>query len=81
MTDITIPPEAVKAAARAMAVDNDTREDWWRFYEGRARAACLAMLKAWPDVAIKDYYEGFSDIPSHKEIILPLNAENTNDKV
>lgn len=59
--DITIPPEALEAAARA--VHNIDRkiagEDQWPAWEDisptdqrrrlhRARAACLAMLKNWP---------------------------------
>jgi hypothetical protein len=56
MTDITIPPEALEAAARAVVcaimfeVEPDARANQLTNDEYRtiARAACLAMLKAWP---------------------------------
>jgi hypothetical protein len=46
----------------------------------RARAVCLAMLKNWPgrsQLAENDS----STIRKMACFILPLNAENTNDKV
>ena len=57
MTDITIPPEALEAAARAMAkagygfagielTDPYTADA--EYWDHTARAACLAMLEAWP---------------------------------
>ena len=92
MTDITIPPEALEAAARAVhdidrKIVGSVGEDWPTWEElspadrqrrlHRARAACLAMLKNWP---------GMSDIPSceadgtryPRVIHLPITQENTN---
>jgi hypothetical protein len=43
MDNITIPPEQIEAVARALAVANGTREDSWRFYEGKAIAGINAM--------------------------------------
>ena len=43
-------------------------------YINRARAACLAMLKAWPGMEWKLYWRSLD------EIILPLPTENTNDQ-
>ena len=72
---ITIPPEALEAAARALAVENETREDWWRFYEGKARAACLALINNWP--GMRQSRLGSDGDP---RIILPITQENQNDK-
>lgn len=64
MTDITIPPEALEAAAKDLYeawcrvhgvadtalpwedIDNEERDACF----AEARAACLAMLKAWPGI-------------------------------
>ena len=76
--DITIPPEALEAAARALAIETETREDWWRFYEGKASAACIAMLKAWPSMR-NSQHVSFNGQTEHA-IILPLpQKEPTND--
>jgi hypothetical protein len=97
MTDITIPPEALEAAARAAMKDNgcgytvngrhvlcdDPVCEGLLDPYGRplkhecscrsmARAACLAMLNAWPGMFPQVGYHGM-------EIILPLPKENTND--
>lgn len=84
MTNITIPPEALEAAARANysewvrlesaftgiaigdfewwdGLDEEARDEWRK----KARAACLAMLNAWPDSIL---------MPA--ELILPLPQEN-----
>ena len=74
MTDITIPPEALEAAARAYAVANDTPELWWRLYEEKVRAACIAMLRSWP--GITGVLE--SEI-SPAVIILPLPKEASDE--
>ena len=77
MTDITIPPEAVEAAARALCKDArlfwpDLTKAEHDIMRGEARAACLAMLKAWPGMGtiIIGINEG--------SIILP--QEKTDDK-
>tara|TARA_R110000868_G_scaffold331404_2_gene592405 strand:- start:146 stop:457 length:312 start_codon:yes stop_codon:yes gene_type:complete len=103
MTDITIPPEALEAAARAAMKDNGCgltvdgkhvlccdpvcvgltdaygkplfNADCGCF--SMARAACLAMLEAWPggySLAENDS----ADIRDVAVIILPL-TESTND--
>ena len=72
MKDITIPPEALEAAARALAIENETREDWWRFYEGKARAACNALLAAWPG-ALTEWNTRARG--KAEEIILPLTEK------
>lgn len=72
MTEIAIPKEALEAAARAIASD----DGWplgWEDYIDTARAACLAMLKAWPGMQIRlNYFQ-----PT-EEIILPLPQEKTD---
>ena len=71
MTDITIPPEAAKALAMAILEMTGEGIDM-----DEARAACLAMLKAWPgsySLAENDSAE----IRDVAVIILPL-TENTN---
>jgi hypothetical protein len=40
---MTTTPEQIEAVARALAVANGTREDWWRFYEGKAIAVIAFM--------------------------------------
>ncbi len=67
MTDITIPPEALEAAAKAMWKTDDPSQ--WEL--GMAHAACLAMLKAWPDMQLSCLTV---EVPGHK-IILPLPTE------
>lgn len=81
MTDITIPPEALEAAAKIIRdsfynitlrsiITNDSNA------ENVARAACLAMLKAWPGMS--DIPAGEFDGEQYPRIIhLPL-TENTN---
>ena len=88
MTEITIPLEALEAAAK------DLYEAWCRVHGvadtalpwedidneerdacfAEARAACLAMLKSWPGMGVS------SPDPwsAPDTIILPLPKENTN---
>lgn len=71
MTDITIPKEALEAAARAIASD----DGWplgWEDYIDTARAACLAMLRNWPGM------HPASDPPPAR-LILPLTQEKPNE--
>ena len=82
MTDITIPPEAVEAAARAHLAASaphltfDELPDWQKAIEiDAAQAACLAMLKAWPGVT----YAKWRDYGQADRLVLPLPTENTND--
>ena len=77
MTDITIPPSVLEAAARAYAVANDTPELWWRLYEEKSRAALLAGLKAWP--GSYSLTENDSAVIRDVAAIIPPLTENTND--
>lgn len=69
MTDITIPDEALEAAARAIATMEGVPEAWVLRLV-RARFAILAMLRAWPNMFVYQY----GDDGSHS-IILPLHPE------
>lgn len=66
MTDITIPPEALEAASKIIRDCFFTSEN---DAENVARAACLAMLKAWPKT-LWDYKR-----EDGTRIILPLPKE------
>lgn len=83
MTDITIPPEALEAVAEAICdaefwpgtwatLDKESNEVV--VYRKQARAACLAMLRAWPQAGIDRHWMGAHP----KAIILPLTQENTD---
>jgi hypothetical protein len=74
MTDITIPPEALKAAQRAFNEAWINEEDTMR---RSMRAACLAMLKAWPKMHIGAPW--VIGVPNSPSIILPLPKENSDD--
>ena len=75
MTDITIPPEALEAAARAHAKMNEGHDEWWVLHVDKVRAACLAMLNAWPGMAVND---GCPVWHAYPHIILSLPTENTD---
>ena len=78
-SEIDIPPEALEAAAReltmalVLAVDEDCRACALTDDERMevARAACIAMLRAWPRAS------GELSDNGNPHIILPL-TENTN---
>lgn len=78
MTDnITIPSEALEAAARAIATMEGVPEAWV-LRQVRARAACLAMIRAWPGMltmpATPDgQWTPWATTSAH--IILPLPTE------
>jgi hypothetical protein len=83
VTDITIPPEVLEAAARAIydilegAVANQDygrQMRQWEQAQELARAACLAMLKAWPGMFTYKYHDDTTTA-----LIIPLPKENTND--
>lgn len=88
MDNITIPPEALKAAKRDAAVaiyrlvapDTRAHELTKNEIKEIARTACLAMLEAWPGMSRKTSIQGFVTAITVEEdaIILPL-TENTND--
>jgi hypothetical protein len=88
MTDITIPPAALEAAAKAIrqnlidkgvglthweALDEKERCHWLE----QARVACLAMLSAWPDMKERFFPNDPTRTPG---IFLPLNTEPADDK-
>ena len=76
MTEITIPPAALDAGARAIEKSLKTAritlesEDG---YKPEARAACLAMIEAWPGMRIS--WLALND----GAIVLPLPAEARDD--
>jgi hypothetical protein len=79
MTDITIPPAALEAGARALARYNceqwDNDPDRWRaYFTDEARAAFLAMLAAWPEMRIS--WLALND----GAIVLPLPQEASDDQ-
>ena len=77
MTDIQIPTEALEAGARALA--DDAKLNWDDIPYGHtvirreARAACLAMLRAWPGM-VQDH--GFYFDEADNALILPLTEKS-----
>jgi hypothetical protein len=86
--NIEIPPAALEAGARALYVQANPDLKWEdcaiecgqdvrQAYLFRARAACLAMLKAWPEMERERIGDG-CEWPLTEEftdqIILPLAA-------
>ena len=69
MSDITIPPEALEAAA--FHLPGYHSRNLWPHIE----AACLAMLKAWPEA-----FQTTTQInrDATEVLILPLTQENNN---
>lgn len=80
MTDITIPAAAIEAGARAIAEAKGWT--WERIAErlrvccrAEARAACRAMLTAWPGAYdTEDFYA------EKRCFILPLPTEASDDQ-
>lgn len=71
MSKITIPPEAFTAARDAFYEAEARRKST----DDAMRAACIAMLKAWPGVRLGKY----RDVAGPNDrIILPLPQESTN---
>ena len=81
MTDIIIPPAALEAGARAIYLTftevniGDGEDHWERLlpqyraeYRAQARAACMAMLQAWPGMQHDNYV-----------IVLPLPTETSDE--
>jgi len=78
MKEDQIPPEAVEAAARALADDANLNWDDVPFAQdvmrGEARAAITAALNAWPENTVefrRDNYMGWDG----NLLILPLPQE------
>lgn len=67
-SNITIPPEALRAARAASMNARGDGED-------PIEAACLAMIRAWPGMAVND---GCPVWHAYPHIILPL-TEKQND--
>ena len=65
--DTHIPPEAVEAAARKIALGTEGSDEWWTLYMRRATAAIRAALAAWPGMTTRTGL--------HIDLILPLNTE------
>ena len=71
MSDITIPPAALEAGARAIAESLRTARlttEAQDGYKPEARAACTAMIKAWPGMQHDNYV-----------IVLPLPQEASDE--
>ena len=76
--DITIPPAALEAGARAIAESLRTARlttEAQDGYKPEARAACLAMLQAWPGMT----REGVVMARRTPRIILPLPPTEASD--
>jgi hypothetical protein len=76
MTDITIPPAAEKAAELAiitLELDHENRGIMPPTPAEKARAACLAMLREWPEMVVCTYPVRTG------RIILPLPKEPSNE--
>lgn len=84
-TDITIPREAEEAVAKTIACQR-YRKTWGLLTDlerevcvNDARAACLAMLRAWPGMKMTPSWE----LRTHKrsvEIVLPLSEPPKLDR-
>jgi hypothetical protein len=83
MTDITIPPESIEVVADQFArSEHNTHlrslpEIVQLRLRNNARAACQAMLKAWPGMVERHYLFLTPEQPS--AIFLPLTQERPND--
>jgi len=85
MTDITIPPEALEAAAESSFYEEygdgsgtwAEAPEWLRVtIREQARAACLAMLEAWP----MKQYRAWDDVQGvGLFIILPLPQKEKSE--
>ena len=78
-----IPDEALEAGARALARYNCEKWDndpdrWSAYFTDEARAACLAMIEAWPGMEQDQLFHGFTDGTHYFQprLILPLPTEN-----
>lgn len=86
--DITIPPEALEAAARAalsaimFEVEPDARANQLTNDEYRsiARAACLAMLRAWPGMC-HAHNENGVNVEWAKWYALPWHRANASEGI
>ena len=74
MSEIRMPAAALEAGARALAIAKEGNDEWWTLHMRAARAACLAMLQAWPGMHRKIYAVGGN------QIILPLPPQENSDE-
>jgi len=73
MTDITIPPAALEAGARA--IGEETYVGNKQTLRDAARAAFLAMIEAWPEAKrVKGYFTHDTDY-YEPAFILPLTEK------
>lgn len=72
MTDITIPPEALEAVAKIIKDSFFTNDS---DAENVARAACLAMLNAWPGMDTGPNIYGRQDAIIHLPLTENPDAE------
>lgn len=69
--NITIPPEALEAGARALAIAKEGNDEWWTLHMRATRACFLAMVKAWPGVSLHQ-----QDINAqYSYFVLPLTEQ------
>ena len=81
MTEIYIPHDAVKAAAKQICGFERDQEVDWREYIGHARAAITAALEAWPGMEQDQLFHGFTDGTHYFQprLILPLPTEASDE--
>lgn len=85
MTDIIIPPAALEAGARALCNEQrlfwpDLTKDEHDIIRGEARAACIAILQAWPGMEyVFRQPTRYSVCYSKPAIILPLLPQEASD--
>ena len=72
MTDITIPPAALAAAARAIGAETYVGNQ--QTLRDAARAAITAALEAWPGMRERPFWDLMTNA-RHIEIILPPPQE------
>lgn len=78
--DITIPPEAVEAAARAYAIANEGHDEWWHLRAERITTALRAGIAAWPGMCTCLGDEEYPrKLEPHDAIILPLPTETRDE--
>ena len=81
---LTIPPEALEAAAKAICFEryDGISAEAQMLWRAQARAACLAMIKAWPGMKHEldwDAWLGERHTPNRIAIILPLPQKEPRD--
>ena len=89
MTDITIPPAALEAGARAMAkagydfaaieiIDPYTADaDYWNY---TTRAAFVAMVEALPGMHVHETQRSWLGGFSERKLMLPIPQEASDDQ-